>query len=83
MAGKAQENGKSIQYIALRPVASEEVKEIIIGIDVKKLLLENYTQYGTNGVKTVFSVDSYETNVPLNEEMFNINAKEFEGFYRL
>ena len=83
MAGKAQENGKSIQYVALRPVASEEVKEILIGIDVKKLLLENYTQYGTNGVKTVFSVDSYETNVPLNEEMFNINAKEFEGFYRL
>jgi hypothetical protein len=83
MAGKAQEKGKTIQYVALRPVASEEVKEILIGIDVKSLLLQNYTQYGTNGVKTVFRVDSYEVNIPLDKEMFNINSKEFEGFYRL
>jgi hypothetical protein len=55
MAGKVVgNNGRTIQYVALRPVASEEVKEILIGIDVKSLLLENYTQYGTNGVKTVF-----------------------------
>jgi outer membrane lipoprotein-sorting protein len=84
MAGKTiGNNGTTIQYVALRPVASEEVKEILIGIDVKSLLLEIYTQYGTNGVKTVFSVDSYEINVPLDKEMFNINSSEFEGFYRL
>ena len=84
MAGKTiGNNGTTIQYVALRPVASEEVKEILIGIDVKSLLLEIYTQYGTNGVKTVFSVDSYEINVPLDNEMFNINSSEFEGFYRL
>ena len=84
MAGKeVGNNGRTIQYVALRPVASEEVKEILIGIDVKSLLLENYTQYGTNGVKTVFSVDSYEIDVPLDKEMFNINSSEFEGFYRL
>lgn len=83
MAGKAIENGKTIQYVALRPVASEEVKEILIGIDSKSLLLENYTQFGTNGVKTVFSVDVYRVNVPLDTEMFNINSNEFEGYYRL
>ena len=84
MAGKTiGNNGTTIQYVALRPVASEEVKEILIGIDVKSLLLEIYTQYGTNGVKTVFSVDSYEINIPLDKEMFNINSSEFEGFYRL
>lgn len=84
MAGKTiGNNGTTIQYVALRPVASEEVKEILIGIDVKSLLLEIYTQYGINGVKTVFSVDSYEINVPLDKEMFNINSSEFEGFYRL
>jgi outer membrane lipoprotein-sorting protein len=84
MAGQAAgNNGSIIQYVALRPVASEEVKEILIGIDVKNLLLESYTQYGTNGVKTVFNVDSYEINLPLDKEMFNINSSEFEGFYRL
>jgi len=83
MAGKAVENGKSIQYVVLKPIASEEVKEIMIGVDTKALLLENYTQYGTNGINTTFSVKAYETNIPLSADMFNINAKEFEGFYRL
>ena len=83
MAGKATENGKSIQYVVLKPVASEEVKEIMIGIDTKSMLLENYTQFGTNGINTTFTVKKYEVNVPLSAEMFNINAKEFDGFYRL
>ena len=84
MAGKkASENGKSIQYVVLKPVASEEVKEIMIGIDTKNMLLENYTQFGTNGINTAFTVKKYEVNVPLNAEMFNISAEEFDGFYRL
>ena len=83
MAGKANENGKTIQYVVLKPVASEEIREIIIGIDTKTLLLENYTQFGTNGINTTFTVNQYKVNGPLNADMFNINADEFKGYYRL
>lgn len=83
MAGRTADSGKSIQYVVLKPVVSEEVKEIVIGVDTKSMLLENYIQFGTNGINTTFTVKKYEVNVPLSAEMFNINAKEFDGFYRL
>ena len=83
MAGKSTENGQVIQYVALKPVASEEIREILIGVNTKTLLLQNYTQFGTNGINTTFTVKTYVVNVALDKDMFNINSKEFEGYYRL
>lgn len=83
MAGKSTENGQVIQYVALKPVASEEIREILIGVNIKTLLLQNYTQFGTNGINTTFTVKTYDVNVALDKDMFNINSKEFEGYYRL
>ena len=83
MAGRSTDQGKVIQYIRLRPISSEEVKEILIGINMKTMLLDNYTQFGTNGSNNIFSVDNYEINVSLDTELFNIDGQEFLGFYRL
>lgn len=83
MAGKSTENGQVIQYVALKPVASEEIREILLGVNTKTLLLQNYTQFGTNGINTTFIVKTYDVNVALDKDMFNINSKEFEGYYRL
>ncbi len=83
MAGRATDQGKVIQYIRLRPISSEEVKERLIGVNMKTMLLDNYTQFGNNGSNNIFSVDNYEVNAPLDPELFNINAQEFSGFYRL
>ena len=83
MAGRATEQGKVVQYIRLKPVSSEEIKEILIGVNMKTMLLDNYTQFGNNDSNNIFSVDNYEVNAPLDPELFNINAQEFSGFYRL
>lgn len=83
MAGRSTDQGKVIQYIRLRPISSEEIKEILIGINMKTMLLDNYTQFGTNGSNNIFSVDNYEINVSLDTELFNIDGQEFLGFYRL
>ena len=83
MAGRATEQGKVVQYIRLKPVSSEEIKEILIGVNMKTMLLDNYTQFGNNGSNNIFSVDNYEVNATLDPELFNINAQEFSGFYRL
>lgn len=83
MAGKATENGKSIQYIRLKPNTSEEIKEILIGINVSTMLLDNYTQFGTNGSNNIFRVNQYRTNTPLSADLFDINADEFKDYYRL
>ena len=83
MAGRATEQGKVVQYIRLKPVSSEDIKEILIVVNMKTMLLDNYTQFGNNGSNNIFSVDTYEVNASLNIELFNINAQEFLGFYRL
>ena len=66
MAGRATDQGKVIQYIRLRPISSEEVKEILIGVNMKTMLLDNYKQFGTNGSNNIFSVDNYEVNATLD-----------------
>lgn len=83
LAGKATENGRTIQYIRLKPVSNEDVKEILIGVNMETMLLDNYTQFGTNGSNNVFTVKSYIINTPLSAAMFDINAEEFKGYYRL
>jgi outer membrane lipoprotein-sorting protein len=83
MAGRSTDNGKTLQYIRLKPVANEEIKEILIGVNMKTMLLDNYTQFGTNGSNNIFSVDTYEVNTALDASMFDINSAEFSGYYRL
>ena len=83
MAGRSIEKGKTLQYIRLKPVTSLEVKEILIGVNMKTMLLDNYTQFGTNGSNNIFTVDSYQVNTPLDASMFDINSAEFAGYYRL
>lgn len=83
MAGRSSEDGKTIQYIRLKPVGSEEVKEILIGVNMSTMLLDNYTQFGTNGSNNIFKVVDYQINIPLDGAMFDINSSEFDGFYRL
>ncbi len=83
MAGQERKGELVITYIRLKPVASEEVKEILLGVDATKKLLVNYKQFGLNGVNNSFEVLTYETNVPLNANLFDINGPDFSGFYRL
>lgn len=83
MAGRATEKGKTIQYIRLKPVTSEEVKEILIGVNMNTMLLDNYTQFGNNGSNNIFTVDTYQVNTALDASMFDINSAEFSGYYRL
>jgi len=83
MAGRATEKGQTIQYIRLKPVTSEEVKEILIGVNMNTMLLDNYTQFGNNGSNNIFTVDTYQVNTALDASMFDINSAEFSGYYRL
>lgn len=80
MDKKAQVGGRTIQYIRLKPNASEEIREILIGVDMSTHLLYNYTQFGLNGINNTFEVKSYEVNVPLKKSMFDINSAEFEEY---
>lgn len=80
MAGKETVAGKTIQYVRLKPKANAEVKEIIIGIDLKKKQLFSFKQFGHNGVVTTLSVTKYAVNQPLDDKMFSLKSPEFSTF---
>ena len=80
LAGKETVNGKTIQYIRLKPKANAEVKEISIGIDMAKKQLYSFQQFGHNGVITTLTVTSYVVNETLKDELFSLNSPEFSTF---
>lgn len=80
MAGKETIKGKTIQYIRLKPKASAEIKEIIIGIDMGAKQLYSFQQMAQDGVNTTLTVTSYAVNQPLADDLFSIKSAEFKGF---
>jgi outer membrane lipoprotein-sorting protein len=80
MAGKETVNGKTIQYIRMRPKAAADVKEIMLGIDMSSKQLYSYKQFAHDGVITTLTVEKYVVNTDLSNTLFSITAPEFEGF---
>jgi len=80
LAGKETVNGKTIQYVRLKPKASADVKEILIGIDMATKQLYSYKQFSHDGVITTLIVEKYEVNTALADDIFSIKSKEFQGF---
>ncbi len=80
LGGKETVNGKTIQYIRLKPKAAADVKEILIGIDMATKQLYSYKQFSHDGVVTSLTVENYSVNTALSDELFSMKSKEFEGF---
>lgn len=80
MAGKETIDGKTIQYVMLKPKANAEVKEIMIGINMAKKQLYTFKQFGHNGVITTLTVTNYVTNIPIDDKTFSLNSPEFSTF---
>lgn len=80
LGGKETINGKTIQYIRLKPTAAADVKEILIGVDMTTKQLHSYKQFSHDDVITTLTVEKYTVNTTLSDDIFSIKAKEFEGF---
>lgn len=63
--------GRKIQYIRLIPNNSkEQVKEILLGIDIQTKNIYTVIQIGKNGTKTSIVVNSFKTDQPLSKNQF-------------
>jgi|GEM_PF-195115 len=81
LGGSEVVHGKTIEYVVLKPNASEDIQSIQVGIDAKTGLVYSYTQTGTNGTVTRFVVDSIQLNAALPASRFVFSPKEFPGYY--
>lgn len=80
MAGKETINGKNIQYVKVRPNGSEEIRDIVIGIDLATKRIYSYTEYSTNDVITTITVNSYEVNIGTQASTVTFNRANYNGW---
>ncbi|MEL0225395.1 MAG: outer membrane lipoprotein carrier protein LolA [Flavobacteriaceae bacterium] len=74
--------GRNIQYIKLIPTAtSEEVKYLLLGIDVDRLQVYRLIEVGLNRTLTTLTLKSQEFNIALPEDYFEFNPAEYPNYY--
>lgn len=81
MAGSSNIDGKKVQQVKLKPIASEEIKEIEVGVekDTKKIVYIKQT--GTNGTVTTFNITTFEPNKKFPANYFTFNKSDYPGYY--
>lgn len=81
LAGSEKIEGKAIQYILLKPVASEEIDKIQIGIYKQSNQLYSVKQWGKNGTELTLTIKSFEPNKKLAPGYFSFNRKDYPNYY--
>ena len=81
LGGTETVNGKTIEYVILKPVASEEVDKIMVGIEKSTSLVYSLKQWGQNGTITTFTIKDFKPNPSLPAGYFTFNKKDYPGFY--
>jgi hypothetical protein len=64
----------------MKPKASEEVREIVIGIDVSTKRLYSYQEFGLNDVITTITVDTYAVNGGVSKAKVLFNRANYPGY---
>ena len=74
--------GRKIQYVKLIPIDSDsEIKNILLGIDIKTKHIYNLIEVGANNTKTTITVNSFKTNEPLSKTLFTFDKNKYKDYY--
>jgi outer membrane lipoprotein-sorting protein len=81
MGGTETIKGQKIVFVILKPIASEEIDKIMIGINQQTKEVYSMQQWGTNGTLTTLVVESLKRNAQWPAHYFTFNASDFDGYY--
>ncbi|MFK2820927.1 outer membrane lipoprotein carrier protein LolA [Flavobacteriaceae sp. LMIT009] len=74
--------GRKIQYVKLVPIDSNsEIKNVLLGIDIKTKHIYNLIEIGSNNTKTTITVNSFKTNEPLSKTLFTFDESKYKDYY--
>ncbi len=74
--------GRKIQLVKLTPIdTNSEIKTIYLGVDSQTKHIYNLITVGKNGTKTILTVNSFKTNVPLSKTLFTFDANKYKNYY--
>ena len=75
--------GRQIQYVKLMPIDSNsEIKNVLLGIDVKTKHIYNLIEEGNNSTVTTLTISTFKTNQPLSSKLFSFDEAKYkkEGY---
>lgn len=81
MGGTETIKGRKITYVILKPIASEEIDKIMIGIDTKTKEVYSMKQWGTNGTVTTLVVEKLTANAKWTQNPFQFRKADYDGYY--
>ncbi len=74
--------GRQIQYVKLTPTNSKSnIKEILLGIDIKTKNIYNKIEINKDGTKTILTINSFKTNQPISKNHFNFTESKYANYY--
>ena len=77
-----QRTRKLLQYIKLIPIDSDsEIDFILLAIEKKNNRIYKSTEKGKNGTITTYTITSFEVDLPLNDDLFLFNKKDYKKYY--
>lgn len=81
LAGSETLAGRKIQYVLLKPNASEEIDKIQIGIDTKTKEVFSMQQWGTNGTATILEVKKLRKINKWPQGYFKFQEEKYADYY--
>ena len=77
-----QRTRKVLQYIKLIPIDSDsEIDFILLAIEKKTNRIYKSIEKGKNGTITTYTITSFEVNLPLKDDLFLFNKKDYKDYY--
>ena len=77
-----QRTRKLLQYIKLIPIDSEsEIDYILLAVEKKNNRIYKSIEKGKNGTTTTYTITSFEVDLPLDDDLFLFNKKEYKDYY--
>tara|TARA_B100000768_G_scaffold180724_1_gene201450 strand:- start:1164 stop:1835 length:672 start_codon:yes stop_codon:yes gene_type:complete len=77
-----QRTRKLLQYVKLIPIDSEsEIDYILLAIEKKNNRIYKSIEKGKNGTTTTYTITSFEVDLPLDDDLFLFNKKEYKDYY--
>jgi outer membrane lipoprotein-sorting protein len=73
---------KLLQYVKLIPIDSgSEIEYILLAIEKKNNRIYKSIERGKNGTITTYTITSFEVDLPLNNDLFLFNKKDYKDYY--
>ena len=77
-----QRTRKLLQYIKLIPIDSEsEIDYILLAVEKKNNRIYKSIEKGKNGTTTTYTITSFEVDLPLDDDLFLFNKKDYKDYY--